>query len=380
MSMPRIGTKEWDKEVIFFKLASKEQITKRAEELGILRQTYLSEMNHRGIHRKGSSVLDINHIMDEIDEEINIKEAEEEILFEDTIPKIPKIEIKPLPIEHEDDEESEEVLVALMSDVHGGLKTPTYNSKVFVERLEVYKNAIIKFCTLHRKMRPIKKLVIPMLGDMVQGQQIGVQMLVEECEVIGAEDQIYDLLLPNFTNFAINLLQLFEEIEIYGVEGNHGNIDRRRATLTKKSNWDTVFYRALKASLSQFNRIKVEPELETWWKIIHINGWDFFMAHLDQIVSYQGIPFYGISRKGLRWKQSIPQNFDFMLGGHFHNPNYLYNDGVPVLINGAFISDSDFPLVRMGLRDVPQQICFFVNKKFGISAQYRVQLDLPKSV
>ena len=296
------------------------------------------------------------------------------------IRSLPEIKIEPLRSEHSDLSEGEEVQVALISDIHGGLKTPTYNSKVFVKRLNNYKQAIIKFALLHRKMRPIKKLVLPMLGDMVQGQQIGTQMLVEDCDIIGAEDQIYDLLLPNLTTFVVNLLQVFEEIEIYGVEGNHGNIDRRRNTLTKRSNWDTVFYRGLKAALSQYSRIKVEPELNTWWKIIDINNWKFFMVHLDQIISYQGIPFYGISRKGLRWKQSIPQHFDYILGGHFHNPNFLYNDGVPTIINGTFVSDSDFPLVRMGLRDVPQQICFFMNKKYGITAQYRVQLDLGRII
>ena len=362
--LPKENTKEWKQEVNFYLNSTPEERTKRALELGYNgRMSYENRMRERDIRLTQNNYSSISSPPSK-----GIPIAR----------PIPKIRISPLKMEHTDLSEGEECLVALVSDVHGGLKTPTYNSEVFKKRLETYKNAIVKFCLLHRKMRPIKKLIVPLLGDLVQGQQIGVQMLVEECEIIGAEDQIYDLLLPEFTNFFINLLQLFEEIEIPGVEGNHGNINRRRDTLTKRSNWDTVFYRALKASLARYDRIKVDPELNTWWKIIDINGWSFFMVHLDQIQSYQGIPFYGISRKGLRWKQSIPHNFDYILGGHFHNPNYLYNDGVPTLINGSFISDSDFPLVRMGLRDVPQQMCFFVNKKFGITAQYRVQLDSSK--
>jgi hypothetical protein len=226
-------------------------------------------------------------------------------------------------------------------------------------------------------MRPIKKLWVPFLGDMTHGEQYGRQGFVEEFEM-GAEQQIYELLVPVFSNLFVNALQVYEEIYITGVPGNHGNIQPRSQTLSKRSNWDTIFYRALAQSLSNYKRITLTmPEVGDWFLVTEMNGWRFLQAHGDQIISYQGIPFYGLEKRALRWKQSIgvDQPFDYMMTAHVHNPNFLTNAGVPTFVNGCIISDSKFPLNRMGLKDVPQQWSFFINKRFGVTASYRVNLE-----
>jgi len=289
----------------------------------------------------------------------------------------PKIRIKPLKQEGKRGE-GEEVQWAKISDAHVGLQTPTYNSAVFGSRLDLLADRLVQLCYLHRKMRPIRKLVTTLEGDMTQGEQYGVQGHIEEFEM-GAEEQIFNELVPKFSNFYINLLQVYERIEIAGVPGNHGNIQRRSQTMSKRSNWDTVFYRALKQALSQYDRITVEfPEpVGQWYLIKDINSWKVLIAHGDQMISYGGIPFYGIERRAQRWKQSIgvDQPFDILSTAHVHNPNFLWNNGIPTYINGCIITDSPFPLVRMGLKDVPQQWALFVNRKYGVTASYRIDLS-----
>jgi hypothetical protein len=305
-------------------------------------------------------------------------ESEKEIV----VMPAPLIRIKPIKQEGRRGQ-GEEVHLQLISDPHVGLLTPTYNKEVFGERLDILSESMVKLCLLHRKMRPIRKLVTPLLGDMGQGEQYGVQGHVEEFEM-GAEEQIYTVLVPKFTDFYINLLQVYQEIEIDGVPGNHGNIQRRSQTMSKRSNWDTIFYRALRDRLSKYSRITVNiPEpAGKWYMVREVNGWNFLMVHGDQIISYQGTPFYGIERRGLRWKQSIgvDEPFDYMLTAHVHNPDFLWNNGVPCYVNGCIITDSPFPLVRMGLKDVPQQWSMFVSKKYGVTASYRISLDKPKEV
>lgn len=254
--------------------------------------------------------------------------------------------------------------------------TPSYNVEVFRQRLTKLSTRITAVCQLHRKMRPIKKLITPLLGDIVHGEQYGRQGMVEEFEM-GAEQQIYEVLVPEFANFYINLLQIYERIYIPGVPGNHGNIEPRSQRKSQRSNWDTIFYRALKQALSKYSRLQIDiPPVGQWYMVIEVNGWKFLLVHGDQIISYQGVPFYGMEKRSLRWKQSIGINepFDYILSAHVHNPNFLWNAGVPMYVNGCFITDSNFPLVRMGLKDIPQQWSLFVNKKFGVTAQYRIQL------
>jgi len=301
---------------------------------------------------------------------LEIKEPERVII------PAPEIKIKPLKQEATG-KEGEEVQVELISDCHVGLKTPSYNIKVFKRRLEELQKVTVNLCLLHRKMRPIRKLVVPFLGDLVQGEQYGVQGFVEEFE-ISAMEQVYDVLVPEFTNFFVNLLQVYPQIEIYGVEGNHGNIQRRSAIMTKRSNWDIVFYRALKETLSKYSRIEVRTQDMggEWYQVIEVNGWKFLLVHGDMIVSFQGVPFYGIEKRGLRWKQSIglTDPFDFVLSAHLHNPNELYNAGVRWWINGCMCSDSKFPLTRIGLKDIPAQYSLFVNRKHGVTARYLISL------
>jgi len=289
----------------------------------------------------------------------------------------PEIKIKPIKQEGKRGQ-GDEVHLQLISDCHCGLLTPSYNVQVFKERLEKLKQTMVNICLLHRKMRPIRKLVVPFLGDQVQGEQYGRQGYVEEYE-IGAVEQIYDVLVPEFTNFFVNLLQVYPSIEIYGVEGNHGNIQPRSQTISKRSNWDIVFYRALKEALVKYSRITINTQEAGAqpYQVIEVNGWKFLLIHGDLIISYMGIPYYGLERKEMRWKQSIgvAQPFDFGLFGHFHNPNFLWNNGIPTYINGSFSTDSRFPLMRMGLKDVPKQYSLFVNRKWGVTATYLIDLE-----
>ena len=288
----------------------------------------------------------------------------------------PIIKVKPIKQEGRRGE-GEEIHLQPIGDAHCGVQTPSYNVAIFKERLIKLLKAMAQLCFLHRKMRPIKKLVVPFLGDLVQGEQYGVQGFVEEYE-ISALEQIYDVLVPEFSNFFINLLQIYPNIEIYGVEGNHGNIQRKAQIMTKRSNWDIVFYRALKQALAQYSRIEVKTQEVggEFYQVIDVNGLKILIVHGDMIVSYQGVPFYGLEKRGLRWKQSIGgrEAFDCILSGHLHNPNYLWNAGISWWVNGCICSDTKFPLTRMGLKDVSSQWSMFVNRKYGVTAQYRINL------
>ncbi len=305
----------------------------------------------------------------------NVKRKLDEEASGPVVIPAPFVDIKPLP-QIGDAAEGEEVHVQPIGDAHAGILTPTYNSEVLVHRMDKLQDASIKLALLHRKMRPVKKLIVPILGDMTHGEQYGAQGMVEEFEM-GAEQQIFELLLPVTFRLITNWLQVYEQVEIVGVPGNHGNVQRKSQRLSKRTNWDTIFYRALAIQLEKYqDRVSVEVPNKTWYYIKEVNGWKFLLVHGDQIQSYLGTPFYGLERRALRWKQSIgvDEPFDYVMLGHYHNPNFLWNLGVPIFINGCMISDSDFPLVRMGAKDVPQQWSMFVNKKFGVTATYRIQL------
>lgn len=289
------------------------------------------------------------------------------------VPKIqslPPINITPLPPEHTD--EGEETEVVLISDLQAGQQSVSYNSKILKQRMEILSQKTLRLCRLHRRMRPIKKLVVCLLGDIVENMNIPIPK-IEELEKV-VFDQIFEVAVPALNDFLVSQLQMFETIEVYAVRGNHGQLEGRRS-MSAKTNWDSFVYKILELGLKNFERIKFKIELDNFYQVVNIAGIKVLLVHGDQIQSYLGLPFYGIDRRTLRWNINIPGGWQYCFMGHFHICNYIRPSGIPVFINGTFASGMSYPLHRMGLQDDPRQWILFLSPKRGVTAMYDVELE-----
>ena len=303
----------------------------------------------------------------------------------DTAPKLmptpatmpPKIEVRSLPaislipLPQESKEEGEEGQVVLISDLQAGQQTSTFNSKVLRDRINWLGEKIMRLCLLHRKMRPIKKLWVCLLGDIIENMNVPIPKLEELEKVV--YDQIFEVAVPILNDFLVSQLQLFEVVEVYAVRGNHGQLEGRRS-LSAKTNWDTFVYKILELGLKNQERIKFHIETDNFYQVVDIMGKKCLLTHGDQIPSYLGLPFYGIDRRVLRWNVSIPGGWEYCFMGHFHICNYVRPSGIPIYINGTFASGALYPLYRLGLQDEPAQWSFFMSRKRGITASYEINL------
>ena len=283
---------------------------------------------------------------------------------------LPAIEITPLPQENID--EGEETQLILISDLQAGQQSVSFNSKILKQRMDLLSQKSLRLCRLHRKMRPIKKLVVCLLGDMIENMNVPIPKLEELEKVVF--DQIFEVAVPALNDFLVSQLQMFETIEVYAVRGNHGQLEGRRS-LSSKTNWDSFVYKILELGLKNFERIKFNIELDNFYQVINIAGTKFLLVHGDQMPSYLGLPFYGIDRRTLRWNVNIPGGWQYCLMGHHHICNYLRASGIPIFINGTFASGMAYPLMRMGLMDDPRQWVLFLSPKRGVTAMYDVDLS-----
>ena len=286
------------------------------------------------------------------------------------IKSLPAINITPLPQENAD--EGEETELVLISDLQAGQQSVSFNSKILKQRMEIFSQKTLRLCQLHRRMRPIKKLVVCLLGDIVENMNVPIPKLEELEKVVF--DQIFEVAVPALNDFLVSQLQMFETVEVYGVRGNHGQLEGRRS-FSAKTNWDNFVYKILELGLKNFERIKFHIEVENFYQVVNIAGVKFLLAHGDQIPSYLGLPFYGIDRRTLRWNVNIPGGWQYCLMGHFHICNYIRPSGIPVFINGTFASGMSYPLHRMGLQDDPRQFILFLSPKRGVTAMYDVRVD-----
>jgi len=285
---------------------------------------------------------------------------------------LPEIEITPIPQVAE--EEGEESQILLISDIQAGQKSPTFNARILKQQMIWFTEKSMKLCELHRKMRPIKKLHVCLLGDIIENMNIPIPKL-EELESV-VFDQIFEVAVPALNNLLVSHLQLFDKIEVYCVRGNHGQLEGRRS-ISAKTNWDSFVYKILAQGLENYKRIQFHIELNEFYQVINIFNTKILLVHGDQIPAYLGVPFYGIDRRSLRWNVSIPGNWQYLFMGHFHICNYIRPSGIPIFMNGTWASGTTYPLHRLGLQDDPRQFILFMSPKRGVTAIYDIQVNKP---
>ncbi len=287
-------------------------------------------------------------------------------------PEHPTISIPPIHVYEPTKGGSPETQVLLLSDVHDGEVTPSYNHKVTKARLAELFRRTMTITKLHRSLYPVNDLVIGILGDTVHGENPFQGSKLESAEC-GALTQVYDLLLPELTGLILSFRQEFATVKVYGVPGNHGRVAREAP---ETSNWDNALYHALKAlegtKLPDGIEIHVPRD---FCQLVTIQGHRFFFFHGDQTHMSNGIPWFALSRKVLSWYITYG-GFEYACCGHFHRDDFLRLSAMTKLfVNGSFVTDDPFALKVMGTSSIPCQWTFGVHAKHGVTWSYSLTLD-----
>lgn len=270
-----------------------------------------------------------------------------------------------------------ETQVLLLGDHHVGEITPTYNKDVYKERMNQLYQSLLSITYLHRNMYPVNDLVIFMGGDMVHGEnpRQGASVGSISC---GAQEQVYDIALPELLSFILSLKQEFKTIKIYAVRGNHGRYSREAPST---SNWDMMLYKAIRPLLEHH---KIEMEVSNnFQQQATIQGFKFFAFHGDQIKATQGIPYFALDRAVKSWYITF-DGFDYALCFHFHKDDFFrVSAKTKAFINGPMPSDDPFSQEVIKTSTIPSQWTFGVHSRKGVSWAYSLITDerfLPQPV
>ncbi len=265
---------------------------------------------------------------------------------------------------------AEEALLHL-TDIHFGKATTTYNSTVAAERLIKVVEAVQEIVELRRNFATIKRLRIALGGDMLEGEG-GIfpgqsheidQDLVDQMIKFGPE---------KVAGLILSLLQMFDEVCVDGVPGNHGRQSRDSA---KRFNADSIFYEIVRyivkavpeaAKRVQWNLPLDRKPGEEWFAHFKIcDTWGGALVHGDQIMGQLGLPWYGFGKKVAGWASCMPA-FDYLYSGHFHTHAAFDLHDRHVMSTGSTESDNAYAKENMASAGSPKQrLCFF-NKKYGL--------------
>lgn len=279
---------------------------------------------------------------------------------------------------------AEEVPVALLSDIHVGTLVDAeemgglgqYNFEILKRRLDRYQTRIAQAIDLHRRDAKIKKMVVYMLGDMVEGEVIfdGQAFRIELITV----DQLFEG-ASYIEAWLLGLLAtgLVEEIHVVCIYGNHGRTTHKKGASKAHSNWDYVLYRHMAKVLQHETRIKwFIPK--AWFALVDVMGWRIYGTHGDTVKSWMGIPFYGIQRHDARTTlllQSVGVDYHYMVYGDKHITATLPRVTGQQIMNGSTVGGSDFSMHQLSTASEPMQTLFGINERHGKTWQYDCVLD-----
>ncbi len=262
-------------------------------------------------------------------------------------------------------EEEEAVLV--LSDVHVGKITNTYNPEVFKERLNKVNTGLLRIIELLRNGYKIETLNIILAGDIVDGEGIYPTQAMSINQ--GALKQVFHIGVPEFSNMFVNLLKYFKKIKIHCVRGNHGRVGR---FADETSNWDLALYEACKATTQNYKNIEWNISYN-WENRFKIYDRTFLVVHGHQIKMALNIPHYGVTSKGMRWQGSMG-HFDYLVMGHFHAIQICEWNDWSYLMNGTFSTNDEFSEEVIGLMGSAKQLFFGVHPRKGITFHYKIKL------
>ena len=282
--------------------------------------------------------------------------------------RMPEIKLQPYEPKVAAEAGDPESMVVLLSDLHAGEITSSYNSDVFRARMRTLMESVLTIVHLHREMYPINDITVIDLGDNIHGENPyqGGKIGSVEC---GEFDQVFKIALPALVEFLSGLRQEFATVRFCGVRGNHG----RSKLAPETSNADLMLYRALDG-LPLPDGIDIRYS-EDFKQIVDVRGFRFFCFHGDQVQTNYGLPFYGITRKVLQWYQQY-DGFNYSCCGHWHCSHFLrLTKHVKHFINGSLATDDPFSLERVGQSALPVQTCFGVHERNGVTWTYELVTD-----
>lgn len=268
-----------------------------------------------------------------------------------------------------------EVAVALLSDLQMGKRTPDYDSGVCSERVMRYARKIVALSS-RQGARP-RHLVVPMLGDMIEGVDIfpGQQWLIDSTLYA----QLFNTTPALLADFCRYLLAHFETVTVYAVDGNHGRIGRK-GQFGPMDNADRMLYRILALLLRDEPRFQLhmtDPEGErNWYQVMELGAYSALLIHGDQIRGHSGFPWYGLGKKVNGWGSGgIPEQFRDVFMGHYHQLGRIPLNQRSVWCNGSTESTNTFAAETLAAQSEPMQWLLFVDPTAGrVTASYGVEL------
>lgn len=255
-------------------------------------------------------------------------------------------------------------------------ETNEFNAQVFERRFAHWLRVVGQLLEDQSISHTIESLIIPLGGDMVEGDGTIFRGQPWQLELDPVEQVLglKNILVEGFHQ----LIGLAKEelgiknIGFYCVPGNHGKVGGKGAT-PATMNWDHLFFKMLEDALSNYpiDIFESKPAGEAYFDS---QGWIFRMIHGQQIKGYASLPYYGLTKHDAKAIRLHDQIFHYLLLGHHHVPASISIGNGEHLMSGNWVGANNLSSdITAGGR--PTQWAYFVSPRYGVGDRSLIFLE-----
>jgi len=253
-------------------------------------------------------------------------------------------------------------LELLISDVHVGKLTRTFNNEVLKRRLKQISDTTIKEMQRAAEHYKIDKIILAFLGDMIESATMHGTESSKGCE-FGNSRQVQECLTHCFQLIVVPVAhaaaKLGAEIECIGVTGNHDRTEVHRTyNQPGAENVTWIIYKTMEefckvAGLKNISwKIPEEP-----YQLVDIYGEKVLYEHYDNAKGNTRVALESLMAKRVN---QLKTPIRFMRGGHYHSPTE-YDVG-KIVTNGNVPGNDGYSTV-LGFDCEPCQTLNFYIKR-----------------
>ncbi len=274
-----------------------------------------------------------------------------------------------------------EIALLHITDTQIGKLTESYSVSVADRRLMELVEKTITITEMRRGAASIDECVLFLGGDMIEGELIFPHQPHE------IEQSVFDQAVKTvpaiFTRIILKLLEAFPRVRVACVNGNHGRVAPKGAGSHPRTNWDRVCYEVTRIALlgtegsprrELTNRLTFTIP-ETWYAVEYLYDWGCLLVHGDQMRGgFAGFPWYSVGRKVWGWTDAIPEEWDYLFLGHFHQFCSATLNHRTFFCSGTPESGNVYAQEQLGGSGFPCQRLQFFNARHGVIADHQIFL------
>jgi len=283
--------------------------------------------------------------------------------FIETIERVMSKNIEPLKFKPSPIIDSDDDLIVCLSDLHAGIEVKNawnnYNTTILQNRLTTYLQKIVEIQKTHN----CKHCELVLGGDSISG------IIHTSLRLQNNEDCIAQLkiVIEYIGDFIKALQPYFEEINVYGVAGNHSRLSPIKEDGLKGENLEEMLLYCLSLKFTNAPNIKICEDSRFDNSICYFRTRGdklFYLVHGDKDAVSNVVP-------NLTLMTGVKP--DCVIMGHRHHNALETVHNTKIVQCGSVVGTDDY-CVDKRITGKPEQVCIVTNKDDVIKCLYNVTL------